>query len=92
MRETGLSAASPRDVPLKCLYMAGSSPRTIAMLPSAPRDSRKTSSGRKLGFQPRPLEVGLRETLEYEMKRWGMKRPGSDKEGNADSADQADSR
>jgi hypothetical protein len=27
---------------------------------------------KELGFQVRPLEVGLRETLEYEMRRLGM--------------------
>jgi len=28
---------------------------------------------RELGFNPRPLEVGLRETLEYEMEKMGIK-------------------
>jgi nucleoside-diphosphate-sugar epimerase len=29
---------------------------------------------RELGYNPRPLEVGLRQTLEYEMDKLGMKR------------------
>ncbi len=34
-------------------------------------DNRKAK--RELGFNPRPLEIGLRETLEHEMKLLGMK-------------------
>lgn len=30
---------------------------------------------RELGYDPRPLEIGLRETLEYEMQKLGMKAP-----------------
>jgi nucleoside-diphosphate-sugar epimerase len=30
---------------------------------------------RELGFDPRPLEVGLRETLEYELERIRTPRP-----------------
>ena len=45
---------------------------------------------RELGYQPRPLDAdaGLRETLEYEMKRWGMKRPISDQTAVRRNADE----
>jgi len=64
----GLMQALGAVLPLPEMYRA----ETLRVTAGATYLATNAKARRELGFDPRPLEVGLRETLAYEMKCLGM--------------------